>query len=214
MEFLERFGNTKLTDKEKLIKRVNDRIENSNKDFLLVFDNCEAEDIEEYLINIPNNTKILMTTKIKQKNLESLRERIHTIEIESYKLDESKKFTKSVLKINDDETEIIFRLLSDHKSKLLKPICLNKIVAKIKNEKEKLFISFNIENLINNIENINELVKDDIIFKLFKDEEEEYILYCLSIMDSDFIPINIFERVFELDKRLIENVVKKLDNNL
>jgi hypothetical protein len=215
MEFSERFGNEKLTDKMKLIKRVNDRINNSEKDFLFIFDNCEAEDIEEYLINIPNNTKILMTTKIKQKNLESLRERIHTIEIESYKLDESKKFAKSFLGITDEETEKIFELLSDHKSKLLKPISLNKIVAKIKNEKDKLFISSTIENLTKNIENIiSELVKDDVIFKLFKDDEEEFILYCLSIMDPDFIPVNIFANVLELKENLIERVFKKLEYNL
>jgi hypothetical protein len=107
-------------------------------------------------------------------------------------------------------------LLSDHKSKLLKPISLNKIVAKIKNEKDKLFISFTIENLIKNIENIiSELVKDDVLFKLFKDEEEEeYILYCLSIMNPDFIPVNIFVNVLELKENLIKRVVKKLDYSL
>ena len=91
----------------------------------------------------------------------------------------------------------------------MKPISLNKIVAKIKNEKDKLFISITIEELIENI--LNELVKDDIIFKLFKDEEEEFILYCLSIMDPDFIPVNMFVNVFDLKENLIEKVVKKLD---
>jgi tetratricopeptide (TPR) repeat protein len=212
MEFSELFGNEKLTDKEKLIKRVNYKINNSEKKFLFIFDNCEAEDIKDYLINMPNNVKILLTTKIKQENLESLRERIHTIEIESYKLDESKKFTKSILRINDEETEKIFKLLSNHESKLLKPISLNKIVAKIKNEKDKLFISITIEELIENI--LSELVKDDIIFKLFKDDEEEFILYCLSILDPDFIPVNIFVNVFDLKYNVIERVVKKLDYNL
>ncbi len=83
MEFSKRFGNERLTDKVKLIRRVTDRINNSEKDFLFLFDNCEAEDIKDYLINMPNNAKILMTTKIKQKNLESSKERIHTIKIES-----------------------------------------------------------------------------------------------------------------------------------
>jgi len=106
-------------------------------------------------------------------------------------------------------------LLSDHKSKLLKPISLNKIVAKIKNEKDKLFNSFTIENLIKNIENtISELVKDDVIFKLFEDDEEEFILYCLSIMDPDFIAVNIFVNVLELKENLIKRVVKKLDYSL
>jgi len=162
IEFSERLGNQKLTDKEKLIKRVNDKINNLKKEFLFIFDNCEAEDIKDYLINIPNNIKILITTKIKQENLESLKDRIYTIELESFKLEESKIFAKSVLKLSDEDIGEIFKLLSDHISKLLKPISLNKIVAKIKNEKDNsISRSFRVKTLINKLENINELVKED-----------------------------------------------------
>jgi hypothetical protein len=50
MEYSERFGNTKLTDIKKLIKRVNDKINNSEKDFLFIFDNCEADYICLFLL--------------------------------------------------------------------------------------------------------------------------------------------------------------------
>jgi hypothetical protein len=57
MEFSKRFGNERLTDKVKLIRRVTDRINNSEKDFLFLFDNCEAGDIKDYLKNMPKNAK-------------------------------------------------------------------------------------------------------------------------------------------------------------
>jgi hypothetical protein len=136
--FSARFGIiTNNYNTEHIIKYTNDRIKNSKGNFLFIFDNCEDyKHISSYIINMPSNAQILITTN---KNLNIIDNKSILIDLKPFSKDESDTFIRLSLKnrFNNDEIKCLTDLVFEHfKSIEIRPYFLSKFINVIKVETE------------------------------------------------------------------------------
>jgi tetratricopeptide (TPR) repeat protein len=219
------FSLQEIKKKEYLIQIVNKMILNSPKKYLFIFDNCEETTIiKDYLINMPGNAKVLITTNKEIeliKNKVGFNDKIHLITIDPFDQEETKELIgKSIgQNIEQNELETLIGLIFEYFKTELRPYILNKLIIIIKLEIDDIFGSFGnfIEQYKNNKNQmIDDLMKEDNLFELLKryDENILNILYYSSYMDPDFIPINIFTDILKLENKSISLAVKKLRSKL
>ncbi len=209
-KFYFQFSQQEIKKKEYLIQIVNKMILNSPKKFLFIFDNCEeTTNIKEYLINMPNNAKVLITTNKEIdliKNNSGFDDKIHLITIDPFDQEEAKDFIKNSIskKVEQNDLDDFCGLIFEQFKTELRPYILTKFIIIIELEIDEKFGSFDsfIEQYKNNKNKmIDDLMKEDKLFELLErcDENILNILYYSSYMDSDFIPINIFTQILKLE---------------
>lgn len=209
-DFSERFGiKTNNYNTEHIIKYTNDRIKNSKENFLFIFDNCEDyKHISSYIINMPSNAKILITTN---KNLDII-DRSILIDLKPFSKDESETFIKESLKkkFNNEDIKCITDLVFEHfKSIEIRPYSLNKFINAIKVETELKSLSDFIKIYENKKDEIvNDILNGDRLFKTLNEIDKD-ILCFLSFMDPDFIPLEMLKEITQKDEE-IEKITKKL----
>jgi tetratricopeptide (TPR) repeat protein len=224
--FYKRYSNIDIQNKEELIKRVNDTlVKNSNNKFLFIFDNCEqTTNIKDYLVNMPTNAKVLVTTNKEidlLKNDSGFKDRLHLITIDPFDQEETREFIRNSIGENIEmhEIQILCDLIFDYFKKELRPYILTKLVGIIKLVIEDIFGSFGLflEQYNNNRnEMIDDLMKEDKLFELLQQYHENVlnILYYSSYMDPDFIPGNMFTEILKLESKVISTGVTELKSKL
>jgi hypothetical protein len=145
-DFYERLSDKLIQNKTNLIKRINDKILNMKEtNFLFIFDNCEDSiDLNEYLVNMPKNAKVLITTN-KQINWENtgFNDKLHVITIEPFDNKETKEFITNSIgqNINQNEIETLNDLIFEYFKTGVRPYVLNKLIGIINLEIDNITLN-------------------------------------------------------------------------
>ncbi len=219
-------SNEEKQQKSKIIDKIKSNIEGIFKDnadkfnFLFIFDNFDDNDDENdinYIIKLSDitNSKILITTKdknIKDKfRQENLLECSQFIELEPFDDSESVKFIKQNLnEIIKNEIEVNNLIeFFEIKSQKRRPIALNKMITLIKLKLEK---NHSLDTVINDLKlkgknKLEEIIIDDEFFELIRQKNEESlnILKYTTFLDADFMHMNIFTEMIEINRNQSTN---------
>ncbi len=185
------------SDQEQLILRVYNHLNNKDKKtkILFVFNDCENyENIQSYIK--PNeNIFFLITTKnrffISRKN-KSLFEKF---DLNPFSQNECKDYLKN--------NEIEIKL----KTNTIQPYVLNKMIAFV-----KLKRLHGME--LNHNDFIDKTYTDEELFKILieNDNNAWNILKFSSILDSNFISISILERLTNIDKKNLTQIIQNIES--
>jgi tetratricopeptide (TPR) repeat protein len=206
---------------EDIIRYTNYKIESTGEKFLFIFDYCEKiEEILKYIKNMPNNAKVLITTN-NDLNISEIAKPTATIYLKPFNKREIESFIKTNLtQLDDNVIKYIFDLVLNsnstkfNKNEEIRPYSLNKFVslfnllhfssnAQNKNSKESIISKESIYYFYNEYI-IN---KSDILDALSKKENYTLeILFYLSFMHFNFIPVEMIKQIANVDKETLEKL--------
>jgi len=209
-EFSEKFG-IKIDETRKIediIEKTNHEIKKIKENFLFIFDYCEdIEQILKYIIKIPNNAKILITTN-KDLKLDEIADKSVVINLRSFNKKEIENFIKLHLKeLNNNDLEKIYDLVFEYlKGEEIRPYLLNKFISLFK---------FKPFNQFKNKEEIIQIITKrdfiDVLSEIIKEKDKIIldVLYHISFMHHNFIPFKMIKNVNKVD----EETLQKLASN-
>jgi tetratricopeptide (TPR) repeat protein len=203
------------------ISRISTIINSPSYKILFVFDNCDNYDNAAIYINqlkYAKNTAILLTTRDPEvcKNLKLNQNEFKIVKLKPFNRKESFQYLKLVMK---DHTEsknpgILEKLLDLIEFEEIRPYYLRKFVSFVllKVGYTSTLSSF-INEFKNNREDLMNMIyndSDNTIFKMMNDEDSFILIKYAAFLDPDFIPVDIFTKVFSIEKRDMENYIDML----
>lgn len=199
--------NTQLNhNKHVIVNLVNNKIASSKVPLLIVFDDVvEYEHIKDYLLNLPSNTKVIITTR----NL-NLNNKFKSIKLGPLSRDVATRYIKIRIgdRISTSDTEKLADVLTTHYSEIL-PYKLSQTVAYIENN-TLLTIEKCIEHLKNNKNFEGEIT---MLATLLKSTPLAYdIIQYAARLDSDFIDIDILKEILIVDDKQLQESIKMLNS--
>ncbi len=196
-------------DKDKINNIIYDSLETYPS--LVIIDNMETivdKDINDFLMHIPKNSKVILTTR---ENMEDLSYR--RINISGFSKKQFHEYCLNQFKIFDVNKEIEEDQISSYENELYEktqgsPIITNMIIYKICS-------GSNPELLIENINSIDdsESYYDKVMEFCFKDtfdsltQRDKEVLYILSTADSNDVGFQIQDIEYVLDKKYSRNSI-------
>jgi len=209
-------------DKKFIIRQIKIKLDKATENLLFIFDNCDDyQDIKDYLQMILSlaKSKIIITTTRNSIPIEDFKsEETKKIILEPFNECECIEFIKNRFGngITDEETREILGLLEGPSNELKMPNDLIKLIAHVKLNLtgfQKLTIDF-IKKLNEKKKESKIPISDDEIIELItkKYPESWEVLKRCSYLDPDFIPIEIFQDLFGIDKNDLEIKIEKLKN--
>ena len=191
-----------------LIRNINSKIHHldDNIKILLILDNCDSYAyIENYIKNVDRNVFILITTRDKSFE-ENLGENAHSYELEPFEPDECIRFMqKSLGKKSKNENELKDLLeLTGLSNQYIRPYVLNKLVGLVKLETKLKTLN----SLINDYKTkkkddfTRKIIQDDELYDRLHEKEPNSwkLLKYSSFLDPDFIPIEIFTEMLNINE--------------
>ncbi len=205
--------NTDLTNRNKffndiysIIYTIKNTLKKCTKKIIFVFDNVNNYDDISFLSNLPNNIKILITTR--NENLLSPNIDINYIYLKEFTLDEAREYLKFNLSL--------YRLLSSQNiesiiSKVnLTPYILAKVSTFLKlNEYMDINEYLAKLELKDSNQAESDILFDDLLIK--EDGPKAWnLLQYLSYLDPYFINIKIIKKLLSIEEDEFQNIVKIL----
>ena len=193
---------TNIFKQDLMLGKVQTSLKSINKDygskFLFIFDNVQkTEDINDYIQSLPNCVKIIITTRDTDqlKNLDC-----KEIKLKPFSQGEVRRYLEDNLpnKINEDD----FKLIKDKLT--LRPLNLYFLVKHIQDEEPDQIPDY-IEKVNNGKSQVEFLIED-----LEKDGKAQQMLYYASYLDPDFINIEIFLNLLDIEKEEAKKYIKEL----
>ena len=196
-------------DLDFIIERTNMKLKQINKEILFVFDNVESyDDIERYINKkLPNNIKILITTRNQLKNVD-----FPKIELEPFGIDEAKEYINKNLskKTTDDKIKRIVELAKSTNEYIL-PLKLEIIVSYM-----NCYYIQDIEKSISEIENgkyLHQKMECTLFSKLIGEDKEafELLQYC-SLLNPDFISHKLLLEILDnenLNEKILQQKIEQ-----
>ena len=191
-------------NKQVVINLVNNKVANLKSQLLLIFDYVEEYNhIKDYIINLPPQVKVMVTTRD-----DSLVDNIKQVRLNPFNRAEAQIYiTKSLEdRVSDKDVRALIEVLGTKDGEIL-PYTLSQAVAYIRNNELST-----IEKCIENIEkNPNDQTKAALLLQLLEQSPLALdILQYSSRLDPDFISIEIFKELFMVDDEKLKEPIKKL----
>lgn len=200
-----------------LINIVNGELSRYGKRILLIFDNVENNaDINDFILNLPNNVSIIITPKNSELSLVTKNQ---IIELEPFSKNEAIKYMNEVsdLKITQDQKAMLvqkFSIALNVGGSLISPLRLSITVSYLE-EKLKYLDDVSdkeFSQLIEGFDNIEKL--SNTILQSIKQEDLKTweLLQYIQQLDPDFITINFVKELIGQEENIWRNSVQKLTN--
>ena len=204
---------------ENLMRKINTKIHHLDEGIKILFilDNCDNyEKIESYIKNLQRNTLVLITTRDSSFEDQLREENSCVIHLEPFEHKECIEFMKKTLgnKVNESDLIELLNLVDFTSNQSIRPYVLNKLAALIKlKTKLKTFRA-----LLNDYKNqkLNDfkmkIIQEDELFdELVKKEPSSWkILKYSSFLNPDFIPIEIFTEMLNVNEDELADVLDLL----
>jgi len=189
--------------KQDIIECTNDKIKDTNENYLFIFDNCEdIQHISSYISNMPNNANILITTN---KNL-NIDDKSLVIDVKPFTRNESENFINENLNksLKEEEIKYINDLIFGYfKNGEIRPYTLNKFVILINAEIQLKPLNYNFIEYLQKKKDfiLNEIINGDRLFLIMNeiDNNALQVLHYISFMNSDFIPLQMLDEIAKKD---------------
>jgi len=205
--------------KQGLISRISTIINSSEYRILFIFDNCDNYDCAAIYINqlkLVKNTAILLTTR-DPEFCKNLKNECRIVKLEPFNKNESFEYLKLVMndQTESNNSDTLEKLLDLIEFEKIRPYYLKKFVSFVllkvghTSTLSKFINEFrnNREDLMNMLYNDS----DNTIFKMMNENENSFILIkYAAFLDPDFIPVDIFTKVFSIEKCDLENYINVL----
>ena len=186
-------------DMDYIVQKTNMKLREFKKNILFVFDSLEKYDyIEKYVSCIPNKVKILITTRDQLEHYD-----LPKLKLMPFELNEAYDYIDKNLKVklNKSQKEKIIQLVKTSQNEIqILPIKIEKIIS-ILNYWYYEDIDKCLQKIINN-NYLNFQVEYTLFFNFEIAEEKKTkkafeMLQYLSLLNPDFIPIEIFNSIIE-----------------
>lgn len=210
---------------ESLIRKLNTKLHHLDEEIKILFilDNCDKyEDIGSYIKNLQRNTLVLITTRDSSFREHLREENSHIIYLQPFSQEECIEFMKKNLdnKENEMQDKQVSKFNEEDLIELLpligfsnRPYVLNKFAALIKLKTE----SKSLKTLINEykdekVNDFRKIIQEDELFDLLvtKEPSSWKILKYSSFLDPDFIPIEIFTEMLNVNEEELADSIDLL----
>lgn len=206
-----------LRDREILMRQINSRLNKLNKEkILFIFDNCDDyQSIECYLNNLPSNVLILITTRDSMlfNDIGERNDQIDHLIVEPFDENECKDFIRKNLgnRLKNDQDLSRLVELIEYERKKIRPYLLNNIIAFIK---LKIGLTRDLGEFLARAHNDtrNSMFNDDKLLNeiIITNRNAWTILIYSSYLDPDFISIEIFTQLLNIDEEQVDDSIQFL----